>query len=134
MRANFESRRNREGHPQSLSTAPSTVDAPPTSKDCGRTRSLMQNALLCLRICIVFAAAGATVLFIVPFSPKFPTIGLDPSWKYALNEAVTRHLVFGQDIIFTFGPLASAYTGMYHPATDWIMLCGSGVIGAGFSL
>ena len=32
--------------------------------------------------------------------------GLDPSWMFSLNHAVTHHLTFGKDIIFTYGPLA----------------------------
>ena len=76
----------------------------------------------------------ATVLFVTPLMPSFPEAGLDPSWRYALNEAVARHLVFGRDFIFTFGPLASVYTTMYHPATDWMMLFGSVMMGAGLSI
>jgi hypothetical protein len=101
-----------------------SVENLPDSKNCSRTRSLIQNGLAYLRIFIVLAAAGTTVLFLIPLRPGFPAPGLDASWAYAMNEAVARHLVFGQDILLTFGPLASVYTGMYHPATDWIMLFG----------
>ncbi len=31
--------------------------------------------------------------------------GLDPSWVIGLNEASSRHMVYGQDIVFTYGPL-----------------------------
>ena len=62
------------------------------------------------------------LLLFVPLSPRLPNLGLDDSWKYALNEVIAQHLVFGRDVIFTFGPLASAYTRMYHPATDTIMV------------
>ncbi|MGC2968161.1 hypothetical protein [Paraburkholderia aspalathi] len=67
-------------------------------------------------------------IFVLPLAPRMPTVGLDPSWCYALNEAVVRHLVFGRDLIFTFGPLGSVYTVMYHPGTDGIMLVGSAVL------
>src|SRR5271165_637071 len=87
-----------------------------------------------VKIGIVLAATGATVLFLMPISPIFPCVGLDPSWIYALNEAVARHLVFGRDIVFTCGPLGSVLRLMYHPATDSIMLFGSALIGAGFSV
>ncbi len=63
-----------------------------------------------------------SALLLIPFSPAMPSSGLDASWGYALNEAVARHIVFGKDLIFTFGPLGAAYTQMYHPATDGIML------------
>lgn len=38
-----------------------------------------------------------------------PSIGLNPSWKFALNQAVSQKLNFGMDIIFTFGLYASIY-------------------------
>lgn len=80
------------------------------------------------------ATAGAAVLFVVPLIPDFPDRNFDASWACALNEAVARHLIFGRDIVFTFGPLASVYTSMYHPATDWIMLLGSAILGAGLAV
>ncbi|WP_071821986.1 hypothetical protein, partial [Microcystis aeruginosa] len=32
-------------------------------------------------------------------------IGLDPSWAFAISDAAHKQLIFGQDIIFTYGPL-----------------------------
>src|ERR1700736_1107722 len=58
----------------------------------------------------------------VPMMPTFPQPDLDSAWRYAMNEAVARQMVFGRDIIFTLGPYACAYTGQYHPATDHLML------------
>jgi hypothetical protein len=57
-----------------------------------------------------------------------PTAGLDASWGYALNEAVARHLVFGRDFAFTFGPFGSVFTTLYGPATDALMLGGSALL------
>lgn len=75
------------------------------------------------------------ILLAVPFSPSYPSVGLDTSWMYGLNEAVARHLRFGRDIIFTFGPYASVYTRQYHPSTDHLMIAGSIVVyTAGFAL
>ncbi|MFH7428705.1 hypothetical protein, partial [Pseudomonas syringae group genomosp. 7] len=45
-----------------------------------------------------------------------------------MNIATAEHLRFGKDIVFTFGPLASIYTRVYSPATDWMMLLGSALI------
>jgi len=73
-----------------------------------------------------------TVLVMLPLKPLMPTPGLDTSWAYALNDAVARHLVFGRDLIFTFGPLGSAYTWLYHPATDALMMASSLVVAVGF--
>jgi hypothetical protein len=30
---------------------------------------------------------------------------MDPSWQYALNTAIQKHYVFGNDFVFTYGPL-----------------------------
>jgi hypothetical protein len=86
------------------------------------------------KIAAVLVAMVATVLFIIPLSPSFPGVGLDISWEYGLNEAVARHLVFGRDIVFTLGPLGLVFANMYHPATNWIMLFASALVGAGLSI
>jgi hypothetical protein len=44
-------------------------------------------------------------LAMIPLLPQVPTTGLDPSWAYALNLAHAQNLIFGRDVIFTFGPL-----------------------------
>jgi hypothetical protein len=69
----------------------------------------------------------------VPVMPTFPQPDLDSAWRYALNEAVARQMVFGRDIIFTLGPYACAYTGQYHPATDHLMLIGDTLLGLAFA-
>jgi hypothetical protein len=46
-----------------------------------------------------------------------------------MNEAVARSMVFGREVIFTFGPYACAYTGQYHPATDSLMLVADTLVG-----
>jgi hypothetical protein len=76
----------------------------------------------------VALAAVLTILLIVPFAPALPVTGVDGSWAYAMNVAVEHHLRFGQDIVFTFGPLAAIYTGLYHPATDLMMLLGTSLV------
>lgn len=72
-----------------------------------------------------------TALVLVPWWPNFPSAGLDPSWRFALNEALAQGAVFGRDVVFTFGPLASVYTQNYHPATDHVMVLGSLVYALG---
>lgn len=44
-------------------------------------------------------------LAVFPVPPSGIGVGLDASWGYGLNIAHAKHLVFGKDIIFTFGPL-----------------------------
>lgn len=65
------------------------------------------------------------VCVFVPFDPAMPTYGLDASWVFAMNQAVSQGLRIGTDVIFTFGPYASIYTRAYHPATDTLALLGS---------
>lgn len=81
------------------------------------------------KIAIVLSAI-AVVLVLVPFEPSFPGHHLDWSWAYAMNVAVAKGLQFGRDIVFTYGPLASVSTGLYHPATDAITIVGRLILSA----
>lgn len=91
----------------------------------------MYGARSLLQLLAVVSLA-VSVLMVIPLQPMFATApGLDSSWGYALNEAVAKHLVFGRDVVFTFGPFASVYTTFYHPATDAIMLIGSAILALG---
>ena len=65
----------------------------------------------------------------IPLNPEMPSSGLDPSWKFTMNEAIAQNLKIGKDIIFTYGPYASVYTRIYHPATDHLMVLGSLFLG-----
>jgi len=94
----------------------------------------------CHRISLSFArlavAALVVVTFVVvftPFSPSMPATGLDPSWKFAMNQAVAQGLAIGNQIIFTFGPFGSIYTREYHPATDHLMFFGGALLGLGYA-
>jgi hypothetical protein len=53
-----------------------------------------------------------------------PQSGLDPSWVYTMNQAVAQKLVFGKELIFTFGPYASVATHQFNPATANLQLFG----------
>jgi hypothetical protein len=54
------------------------------------------------------------ILIILILKPIFniPGIGIDNSWKIALNMALKENLVFGKDFIFTYGPLGYLSTGI----------------------
>jgi hypothetical protein len=81
---------------------------------------------------LVPLALGLTsALLFLPFQPVMPRVGLDPSWLLAVNEAVARGLVFGRDVIYTVGPLASIWNQTYHPATFVPCLVGGGLIAIG---
>jgi hypothetical protein len=84
-----------------------------------------------LTISLGIAGVVAAFLLFMPLSPVMPQNGLDGAWAYALNDAVARHLVFGRDVIFTFGPWASVFTQVYHPRTDTLMLVGCAIVTAG---
>jgi hypothetical protein len=79
----------------------------------------------------LFVAITVMVIFL-PLNPKMPSRGLDASWEFAMNEAVARHMNFGKDIVFTYGPYASIGTRKYHPATDLRMMLGSLCVAASF--
>lgn len=92
-----------------------------------------QNTLPTERNATLFLRRAAEVLLwtlvlctcvakFVPFSPEFPSGGLDPSWRFGMGQAIAQGMHFGTDVIFTFGPYASVYMRQFHPATDGLML------------
>lgn len=52
----------------------------------------------------------------------FPRRGLDSSWVTAMAWAQTHGLSFGKDIIFTFGPYSTLFTGLYNPSSDLLFI------------
>lgn len=74
----------------------------------------------------------SVIMFFVPANPRMPMSGLDPSWEYGINQAVSQGLVFGQDIVFTMGPYGFLYTHLYHPDTDVYMMAFSFLLVIGF--
>lgn len=83
-------------------------------------RDLVSNKCIAYLILLITLMA-----VIVPFAPGMPSVGIDESWIFGLNQAVAQNLRFGKDIAFTFGPFASVYTRAYGPATDEMMIYGS---------
>ena len=54
------------------------------------------------------------VYFFIAFLPLPEggiTTGLDPSWTYAISRTAADGLIFGKDIIFTYGPLGYLVAG-----------------------
>jgi hypothetical protein len=97
-----------------------------TSIDVTRITYTVLRILIALVLCLTIGAV------FVPLNPSMPVHGLDASWMMAMNQAVAQRLVFGRDIIFTFGPYASIYTELYHPATDRLMIWGSLFLGLAY--
>lgn len=62
---------------------------------------------------------GALLLGLVVIG-KVPPIeaanGLDPSWQMVLEHATLHKLIYGKDIVFTFGPLAPVSTDLHNGA------------------
>lgn len=75
---------------------------------------------------ILFKSFVAISIFLIsiPFAPRMPRMGIDDSWILSMNETISQHLTIGKDLIFTFGPYASIYTGAYHPKTNHLMFIG----------
>jgi hypothetical protein len=103
-----------------------TAEVPPLSSAPSESIRIVHSIL---RIILAFLLCLTVLAVFVPLSPSMPLPGLDMSWMIAMNQAVAQHLVFGRDIIFTFGPYASIYTELYHPSTDWLMIWGSSFLG-----
>lgn len=88
----------------------------------------MRSRFLSIGLQVVLAVSLMITALIVatPLYPTMPNSGLDPSWQYAINQAVADHLAFGRELIFTFGPYGAIYTHVFHPATDALAM-GAGI-------
>ena len=63
--------------------------------------------------------------FFVPWKPHvIASSVIDDSWMLALNAMFRRHLRFGYDVVFTYGPWGFLHTRAYHPDTFGLMLMG----------
>ncbi|MDR3482093.1 MAG: hypothetical protein P4L91_15430 [Burkholderiaceae bacterium] len=91
----------------------------PTMSSENESKNVVAQALVWLAIFIT------SICVFVPFSPMMPGNDLEQSWRFGIDQAVAQGLSFGKEMIFTYGPYASILTISYHPATDFMMLCGS---------
>ena len=56
----------------------------------------------------------AAVILMV-FRPwRMPNTGIDPTWHLVLEKAFREGWIFGQDVIFTFGPWGFLYPKLFH--------------------
>jgi hypothetical protein len=58
-------------------------------------------------------------LIVVPSMPFTPGAGLDPSWIFGINMGHSERMVFGRDIIFTYGPLGYLMMPSFPEAEPW---------------
>lgn len=68
---------------------------------------------------IVVAIYCFLVFIPIPWSPN---VGLDPSWQYGISRAAVEKLIFGQDIIFTYGPLGYLIHGSVLEENFWSII------------
>ncbi|WP_284944815.1 hypothetical protein [Acidisoma cladoniae] len=90
---------------------------------------MTRDARLWRPLAMILVVLGCAV-GIIPFAPKQPGVDLDSAWAFAVNAAVSQHLVFGRDLIFAFGPYASVYTLSFHPATYGFAMVASVILAA----
>lgn len=67
-------------------------------------------------------AAAGTLLFLLQLNLGTPpqSIGLDSSWSAVLGWAAANDVVWGRDLVFTFGPLGYLYPGATYIADTFV--------------
>jgi hypothetical protein len=75
-----------------------------------------------LQVVLSVSLTITVLILATPLYPIMPTSGLDPSWAYAINEAVAARLAFGREVIFSFGPYGAIWTRFFHPGTDALVM------------
>ncbi len=86
-----------------------------------KTFNLIKNNYLILVFIALFIIY---IIFSIAFLP-FPVPilhGWDPSWQYGISRAAEDNLIFGKDIIFTYGPLGYLIHGAYLKSNYWHIL------------
>jgi len=73
-----------------------------------------------LNYVLSFLLLLAIIAILVPLTPPMPEV--TDSEKFAMNYAVSQGMVVGKDVIYTYGPYSSIYSGQYYPATDFRMV------------
>ncbi len=61
------------------------------------------NHTIIIFLKIILLSYLALIAFPYRFSPVTP--GLDPSWIFAINYFFDRHIIFGRDVVWPYGPL-----------------------------
>lgn len=77
---------------------------------------------------------SAALVFILtwPVSTLKPVAGLDPSWQAGLHLSTERGLVFGRDVVFTYGPFGFlGVPRLFFPITALLGLIYVAVVHAG---
>ena len=61
-------------------------------------------------LAVVIVAMSAATFCFRPLTPETPQAGLDASWVVVMGEAAERHLRWGLDLAFPYGPASSLLT------------------------
>ena len=105
LRADYNSSAGR-GHlgPDAGAASPGVQDSSGNVLPDGIHRNGKESALI---FGIVWRLLIFVAFVMMTFPPCFGRMGagLDASWVLGLNEASSRHMIYGRDIIFTYGPL-----------------------------
>jgi hypothetical protein len=73
----------------------------------------------CLKKIVLAALVVVLGIWTMPPLIISPQSGLDASWMIGMNLALLKQLRFGEDIVFTFGPLGFLYAPYYIDFTLW---------------
>ncbi|HEY1977150.1 MAG TPA: hypothetical protein VGG89_11415 [Candidatus Baltobacteraceae bacterium] len=66
---------------------------------------------------ILYSFIGIYAFGVALVLPWTATPGNEPSWQAALGQAVHQHLIFGRDVVFTYGPLGYLAVNAALPAS-----------------
>ena len=87
----------------------------PSSHDRARPGGLLTAGQIAVLASIIVCLYAVVVC--APWQMRMPLNSLDGSWGLLLNVAFARHLHFGSDIIFTYGPWGFLEGSWYYPQT-----------------
>jgi len=86
------------------------------------TRTVIMNSFrkdTCWATAVRWLAGASTLLYVfsrfIPCTPPDYRPLIDVSWSLALHAAFDRHLQFGRDIVFSYGPWGFLASGYYPP-------------------
>ena len=92
-------------------------------KRTGKTLNLMKPISITIqpeRIIQVACGLITLYLFFAFFPlPRAIDIGLDPSWKYGISQLAENNVIFGEDIIFTYGAFGYLVRGAVLESNFW---------------
>jgi hypothetical protein len=77
---------------------------------------------------LIDAAVGLAIGLVTwPIASMAPDVGIDASWVTGLHVAARERLAFGDEIVFTFGPLG--FLGFPEPYLGWTSAAGLAFVG-----